>query len=65
MSPLLKSGLWILIVGVVVFFFTASGVSGPTTEKGTLLAEAAMVAAPVGLLLCIAAGVKAIIRKPD
>jgi NADH-quinone oxidoreductase subunit B len=31
---LLKMGLWMLFLGVTVFFFAASGVSGPSTEAG-------------------------------
>jgi len=63
MSSLLKLGLWILILGVVVFALSMNGVSGPRTEAGTYIAEAAMIAAPIGLLLCVVAGVRAFIRR--
>ena len=54
MSPLLKDGLWIFTLSVVVFALSMNGVSGPRTEVGTYLAEAAMIVAPAGLLLCAA-----------
>jgi hypothetical protein len=64
MSRLLKLGLWIFILSVVVFALSMNGVSGPRTETGTYIAEAAMIAAPIGLLLCLVAGVRAFIGRP-
>jgi hypothetical protein len=65
-SLLLKSGSWIFVLSVIILFFPANGVSGPTTEAGTYAAETVLVSAPVGILMCIAAGVRAIVRnKPE
>jgi hypothetical protein len=65
-SLLLKSGIWIFVLSLIVLFFSANGVSGPTTEAGTYVFEAPLVTAPAGILMCIAAGVRTFIRaRPE
>jgi len=66
MSMLLKSGIWVFVLSVVVFSLMQNGVSGPTTELQTYLAEVAMFGAPIGIGICISAGGRALLqRKAD
>ena len=60
---LLKSGIWIFVLSVVVFFLMQNGVSGPTTELQTYIAEAAMFGAPLGIGICISAGVRSLFKR--
>jgi hypothetical protein len=63
MSRLFKSGVWIFIVCAIGFILSASGVCGPTSDLGTYVAEATMIGAPVGIAICIFAGLRALFRQ--
>jgi len=63
MSLLLKSGIWLFVLSVVGFCLVAGGVCGPTTDLGTYIAEATMLGAPLGIAMCIAVGMWALIKR--
>lgn len=51
------------IISALAFGLLQNGVSGPSTEAGTYVAEAAIFAAPIGLLMCTVAGIRALVRR--
>jgi hypothetical protein len=63
MPVLLKSGIWIFVLSVVGFVLSASGMCGPDTDFGTYVAEAAMFGAPLGVGMCVVAGVRAMFKR--
>jgi hypothetical protein len=66
MSSLFKSGVWTFALSVIGFCLVAGGVCGPKSDLGGYLAEATMVGAPVGIAMCILAGLRALVkRKPE
>jgi hypothetical protein len=63
MSRLCKCGLLLFFGSVFVFAGAASGICGPSTETGTVLAEGAIYSAPIGLVMLLFAFVREAARR--
>jgi len=63
MSPLFKSGVWTFGLCAIGFCLVAGGVCGPRSDLGGYLAEATMIGAPIGIVMCIFAGLRALVKR--
>jgi hypothetical protein len=63
MSTLFKTGVWTFAPCAIGFCLVAGGICGPRTDLGGYIAEATIVGAPAGIVMCILAGLRALIQR--